>query len=110
MKLANIKDLKEGINEINLHKDKFFVYKNKEVIKVYDSICPHQGARLHTDGGEIYCKVHNWRFNKSGESSNIQNASLSEYPHKIDKNGDIYIYIYQTSQSKTIPQMYLKAI
>ena len=75
--LANIANLHEGVNTLTINNRRLFLYKEGEILKLYDGVCPHQGGRLHEGCGEIYCKVHDWRFDaKSGESSNIQNARL----------------------------------
>lgn len=93
MKIANINNLHNGINEIRIDDKKLFIYKDSSKIKVYSSICPHQGGQLFSDGdSSIYCKVHNWRFcASSGKSSNIQSASMFELDSNCDKFGDIYI-------------------
>lgn len=94
MVLENIKNLKNGLNEKIIDNHKFFIYKNNNELKIYDSICPHQGAILHREeqGCELYCKVHLWRFDTStGESPNIKNANPFTYKALIDENGDIHI-------------------
>lgn len=94
MKIANINNLHDGINEIIIDGKKLFIHKNANKIKIYNGICPHQGGRLFCDGdsNEIFCKVHNWRFcASSGKSLNIQSASMFEIDSSLDNNGDIYI-------------------
>ncbi|MGX3011201.1 Rieske 2Fe-2S domain-containing protein [Helicobacter sp. 23-1044] len=220
MKIANVSELKDGVNEVFAGAKKYFIYKNGVEVKVYSAVCPHQGAILcfdnsslgnsnsslaqdtrianglknaestpvlslrgarseasatkqskrfaseakqpstqnchierseiskknrdsslrtscsaqnnkidchdsatqnlamtenNTDSAnrtknaesneniaesaldsaprdEIYCKVHNWRFcAKSGEATNVKNASLSEVAFRIDDLGDIYL-------------------
>lgn len=103
MYLANINDLKDGLNWLIVEGHKFFIYKDEDNIIVYDSICPHQGATLHCDKEErIYCKVHNWCFNaKSGTSHNIKNAKLFTHNTKLI-DGKIYLDNY-TKKNKTLP-------
>lgn len=93
MKPANVRELRNGVNEVFLGGEKYFIYKTSDKIKVYSSICPHQGGRLFCKGSaDIYCKVHNWRFNaESGKSSNIKSAQLREVGFAINENGDIYL-------------------
>ena len=132
MKIANINELKDGVQEVFVGYHKLFVCKNGSAIKVYSSVCPHQGAILHcdcvnrdlychtersevsknknaildnpldssaspkndknVDSTEIYCKVHNWRFDcVSGEAINVENARLSEVAFEIDTAGNICI-------------------
>lgn len=93
MKIANVNELQNGINEIFANGEKFFIHKSQDGIKIYSSICPHQGGRLFCDdSNEIFCKVHNWRFcASSGKSLNIQSASMFEIDSSLDNNGDIYI-------------------
>lgn len=97
MKLANVRELREGVNEVFLEGEKYFICKIGSEIKVYSSVCPHQGGRLFCrdsvgNSTEIYCKVHNWRFEaKSGKSSNIKSARLREVGFKCDENGNIYL-------------------
>lgn len=107
MKLANVRELREGVNEVFLDGEKYFIYKIGSEIKVYSSVCPHQGGRLFCrdsagdsadsaicegDSTEIYCKVHNWCFEaKSGKSSNIKSARLREVGFKCNENGNIYL-------------------
>ncbi len=92
--LARISDLNDGINEKILDDHKFFIYKNGDEIRVYDSICPHQGGMLHCKNTqntqEIYCKVHNWRFNEKGECLTTS-ARLIEHKVLINSN-DIAIH------------------
>lgn len=110
MKLVNIATLQEGINSVTVKNEKYFIYKKGENITLYDSVCPHQGARLflideaenhtHENNEAIYCKVHNWRFFTNGISSNIENAKLDIIPHTIEANGDIYVH----REQKLTPQ------
>jgi nitrite reductase/ring-hydroxylating ferredoxin subunit len=49
-------------------KDEIIVIKkNKNVIKVFSSICPHFGGQLYYDASKktIRCKWHDWRFDCS---------------------------------------------
>lgn len=97
MKLANVRELKDGVTEAFIGDEKYFIHKVGSKIKVYSSVCPHQGGRLFCgdsvgDSTEIYCKVHNWRFEaKSGKSSNIKSAQLRKAGFKCDENGNIYL-------------------
>lgn len=97
MKLANVRELKDGVTEAFIGDEKYFIHKVGSKIKVYSSVCPHQGGRLFCrdfagDSSEIYCKVHNWRFEaKSGKSSNIKSAQLREVGFITNKNGYIYL-------------------
>ena len=101
MKLANFSELKEGVNEVFVGNEKYFIHKIANNIKVYSSICPHQGGQLFcaessADSAdceaEIYCKVHNWRFDaSSGKSSNIKSATLCEVKFICNKSGEIYL-------------------
>ena len=109
MYLTHINKLQEGLNELIVDEHKFFIYKDKEKIKIYDSICPHQGATLHCNKRDkewqnIYCKVHNWQFNaQNGESYNIKNAKLFTHNARVDLNGDIYLDNYILKQSNITP-------
>ena len=107
MYIAHIDELDSGLNERVIEGHKFFIYKDGNDIKIYDSVCPHQGATLHCDNKDlVYCKVHNWRFDaKSGESHNIQNANLFTHKANIDKSGNIHIdnYALNAKQQTTTP-------
>lgn len=43
--------------------DEFLVYRNANVIKIYDRICDHNGGRLFAKEGIARCPLHGWRLN-----------------------------------------------
>lgn len=96
MKIGNIRDFVNKVNEIFINGDKYFLVKREEnKYFLYDSICPHQGATLcfNREKNSISCPVHGWEFDiKSGVSVNVKNKSLNQKEIRISSDGDIYLY------------------
>ncbi len=67
-------DLSDGVNMF----DEFIVWNEKEVIKVYDRECDHNGGRLISQKGKTSCPLHGWEF--CPETGTYLNAKCSKIP------------------------------
>ena len=71
----NIESLEQGAN---LYQD-FIVYKDEEIINIYNRICDHNGGRLCKHNEKIVCPYHGWEFNpKKGGYENVQVVKKKE--------------------------------
>jgi len=71
----NIESVEEGTN---LYQD-FIVYKDGEIINIYNRICDHNGGRLCKHNEKIVCPYHGWEFNpEKGSYENIQVVKKKE--------------------------------
>ena len=61
--------------KIIVGKSTYFILKEDSSYYLASNICPHQGGEIDLDGG-LYCKVHNWKFDSSGNCTNVSNTSL----------------------------------
>lgn len=81
------------INEVTyLERDgrHLFIYRNEDVIKVYDSRCPHQVTdipHLALEDKNVTCPKHNWSFDiATGACTNIGNRPLKHFEHKVEND------------------------
>ncbi|MFK8066954.1 MAG: Rieske 2Fe-2S domain-containing protein [Gammaproteobacteria bacterium] len=76
--VINFFDIPEGTTRHTCDDRELFVFKDKELINVYDSRCPHQVTNipeLAIDGRELTCPKHGWCFDlNTGEC--IEKGSL----------------------------------
>ncbi len=67
-----------------------FVYREDDVLRVYDSRCPHQVTNiphLALEGKRLTCPKHKWAFDVStGECVEIGNSPLNEFEHRVEDN------------------------
>ena len=65
-----------------------YIYHDAEVLRVYDSRCPHQVTNiphLALEGTRLTCPKHKWAFDvTTGECIEIGNRPLTEFEHKIE--------------------------
>jgi nitrite reductase/ring-hydroxylating ferredoxin subunit/alkylhydroperoxidase/carboxymuconolactone decarboxylase family protein YurZ len=72
-----------------------FVYRQGEILKVYDSRCPHQVTdipHLALEGNKLTCPKHHWAFNvETGACVAVGDRPLRQFEHKIE-NGRLLAY------------------
>ena len=72
-----------------------FVYRKADLIKVYDSRCPHQVTdipHLALDGHKLTCPKHHWAFDvETGKCVAVGDRPLRLFEHKVD-NGRLLAY------------------
>ncbi|GMQ90880.1 MAG: hypothetical protein BMS9Abin11_0185 [Gammaproteobacteria bacterium] len=72
-----------------------FVYKSADLIRVYDSRCPHQVTNiphLALEGTHLTCPKHHWAFDVStGKCVEVGNRPLNQFEHKLE-NGKLLAY------------------
>jgi nitrite reductase/ring-hydroxylating ferredoxin subunit/alkylhydroperoxidase/carboxymuconolactone decarboxylase family protein YurZ len=65
-----------------------FVYRDEDVLRVYDSRCPHQVTNiphLALEGTRLTCPKHHWAFDvTTGECVEIGSRPLTEFEHKLE--------------------------
>jgi nitrite reductase/ring-hydroxylating ferredoxin subunit len=64
-----------------------FVYRKGDVLKVYDSLCPHEATNiphLALKGRKLTCPKHEWEFDiATGRCTAKGDRPLNELPHKV---------------------------
>ncbi len=53
-----LNEISEGVNSF----DKFIIFKQKDIINVYDRKCDHAGGRILSRKDNHVCPYHNWKF------------------------------------------------
>ena len=65
-----------------------FVYCDEDVLRVYDSRCPHQVTNiphLALEGTRLTCPKHHWAFDvTTGECVEIGSRPLTEFEHRLE--------------------------
>ncbi|MDH5656116.1 MAG: Rieske 2Fe-2S domain-containing protein [Spirochaetia bacterium] len=73
----------------------FFIYRENDLMKVYDSRCPHQVTdipNLSLDQFKLTCPKHKWVFDiKTGKCIDKGKHPLKEFKHKIE-NDRLHVY------------------
>lgn len=87
--IAALDDLPEGeISFLPAAGRHLFVYRKADLLKVYDSRCPHQVTdipHLALDGTKLTCPKHHWVFDvESGDCVEIGNRPLRLFEHKVE--------------------------
>jgi len=71
----SLASLEEGQN---LTKDNI-IFKDEELIKIFNRKCDHNNGRLCNQAGKIICPLHGWEFNpETGSYENIQLVKKEE--------------------------------
>ena len=94
--VAALADLPDGqISFLPAEGRHLFVYRKGDLLKVYDSRCPHQVTdipHLALDGTKLTCPKHHWVFDvESGDCVEIGNRPLRLFEHKVE-GGRILAY------------------
>lgn len=94
--IAALADLPDGqISFLPAEGRHLFVYRKGDLLKVYDSRCPHQVTdipHLALDGTKLTCPKHHWVFDvESGDCVEIGNRPLRLFEHKVE-GGRILAY------------------
>ncbi len=78
----------EDVTYLDCDGRSLFVYREGDLLKVYDSRCPHQVTNiphLALQGKRLTCPKHHWVFDVStGECVDVGSRPLTEFKHKID--------------------------
>jgi nitrite reductase/ring-hydroxylating ferredoxin subunit/alkylhydroperoxidase/carboxymuconolactone decarboxylase family protein YurZ len=87
--IAAFDDLPDGeISFLPAEGRHLFVYRKGDLLKVYDSRCPHQVTdipHLALDGTRLTCPKHHWVFDvESGDCVEIGNRPLRLFEHKVE--------------------------
>ncbi len=87
--IAALADLPDGqISFLPAEGRHLFVYRKGDLLKVYDSRCPHQVTdipHLALDGTKLTCPKHHWVFDvESGDCVEIGNRPLRLFEHKVE--------------------------
>lgn len=87
--VAALADLPDGqISFLPAEGRHLFVYRKGDLLKVYDSRCPHQVTdipHLALDGTKLTCPKHHWVFDvESGDCVEIGNRPLRLFEHKVE--------------------------
>lgn len=65
-----------------------FVYRKSDLLKVYDSRCPHQVTdipHLALEGHKLTCPKHHWAFDiETGACVEVGNRPLRQFEHKVE--------------------------
>jgi nitrite reductase/ring-hydroxylating ferredoxin subunit/alkylhydroperoxidase/carboxymuconolactone decarboxylase family protein YurZ len=65
-----------------------YIYRDADVLRVYDSRCPHQVTNiphLALEGTRLTCPKHKWAFDvTTGECVDVGNRPLTEFEHKLE--------------------------
>ena len=81
----NINDINEGVNS----RDKYIIFKNKNIIKLYDRVCDHAGGQIiyNSRTKKLICPVHNWELDpKNGKYLNNNLKKKKTINYKIKNN------------------------
>ena len=87
--VAAVDDLPDGeISFLPVAGRHLFVYRKVDLLKVYDSRCPHQVTdipHLALEGTKLTCPKHHWAFDvESGDCVEIGNRPLRLFEHRIE--------------------------
>ena len=87
--IAALADLPDGeISFLPAEGRHLFVYRKGDLLKVYDSRCPHQVTdipHLALEGTKLTCPKHHWVFDvESGDCVEIGNRPLRLFEHKVE--------------------------
>ena len=94
--VAAVEELKDGeVSFFEAGGRHLFVYRKAELIKVYDSRCPHQVTdipHLALEGHKLTCPKHHWAFDvETGKCVEVGNRPLREFEHRVE-NGRLLAY------------------
>jgi CMP-N-acetylneuraminate monooxygenase len=91
----NHEEIKSGINFF----ENFIIYKYKDLIKVYDRICNHNGGKIISNNNETICPIHGWKFNP-------QTGFYNNGIKKKEKNIEIQKNFIEIEISDYKPEIY----
>ena len=87
--LAAMDEVAEGeISFLEADGRHLFVYRKGDLLKVYDSRCPHQVTdipHLALEGRKLTCPKHHWAFDiETGACVEVGNRPLRQFEHKVE--------------------------
>lgn len=93
--VGRIDEFDDGVSRLACDNRELFIYRNSDVIKVYDSRCPHQVTnipKLALSDCTLTCPKHEWQFDiRTGECIAKGDRPLTEFEHKIE-DGQLLAY------------------
>lgn len=95
--LATVAEIAEGVPEKRGTAGReFFILKEQQQLKIYDSRCPHQVTNipeLAIKGFTLTCPKHNWQFDlHSGDCIAKGRLPLTRLQHRISDQGVIEVF------------------
>lgn len=85
--IGNLDEIMEGATRIKCEDRELFLYRKNDVIKIYDSLCPHQATNipeLALSANILTCPKHKWKFDiTSGECIGNGDRPLKQYETRI---------------------------
>ena len=88
-------EIEEGVSHHACDSHELFVYKAGDVIRVYDSRCPHQATNIPSsavNGKTVTCPKHHWKFDiTTGECIENGTRPLNQLETKVE-NEMLYVY------------------
>ncbi|WP_281888422.1 Rieske (2Fe-2S) protein [Paenibacillus sp. YYML68] len=80
--------------EVSLEHRPYYLMKGADGYRLMSRLCPHAGAWVEAEGGELYCPMHGWEFHtETGACLNVPTKSLACY--SVDERDGILVALLE---------------
>ncbi|AFC33252.1 Rieske domain-containing protein [Paenibacillus mucilaginosus 3016] len=70
--------------KVEVESKAYFVLKELDTYHLVSRTCPHAGARVEAEDGELVCPLHGWTFDEhNGACLNVPVKRLASYPVEV---------------------------
>ncbi|MEW9710969.1 Rieske (2Fe-2S) protein [Paenibacillus sp. SI92] len=79
--IGSTQDLKDLPAEIQIENRSYWILKDGDSFRLVSGRCPHAGATVECEDGELVCPMHGWTFDlHTGACLNIPGKGLQPIP------------------------------
>ncbi|MDF2962577.1 MAG: Rieske (2Fe-2S) domain protein [Paenibacillus sp.] len=85
------KDLNDLPKEIQIDQKYYYLLKDEDTYHLVSRVCPHAGALIEVEDGELVCYMHGWSFDiHNGACLNVPGKRMADN-RVVTRNGELIV-------------------